>query len=139
MSEHVPAALAALVRERANDRCEYCWLPQATQEATFHLDHIRPRAAAGPTIASNLALACVTCSLRKAARFLGRDPRTGKPTPLFDPRRNVWADHFIWTSRWRLVGRTAIGRATIRALGMNRPSVVAIRQTLAALGRFSVG
>jgi len=66
MSEHIPAALVKLVRERAREVCEYCLLPQKSQEAAFHVDHIRPRAAQGATRAENLALACVTCSLKKA-------------------------------------------------------------------------
>jgi hypothetical protein len=60
MSEYIPAALAALVRERAGDACEYCLLPQSSQETTFHIDHVQPRADDGTTTADNLALACVT-------------------------------------------------------------------------------
>jgi 5-methylcytosine-specific restriction endonuclease McrA len=96
MSEHIAASLARLIRKRARDICEYCHLPQSSQEATFHVDHVLPVSARGPTTADNLALACVTCSLRKTPK----------------------------------------GRATIAALGMNRPAVVVIRRTLAALGRF---
>jgi 5-methylcytosine-specific restriction endonuclease McrA len=61
----IPAALADLVRLRARGRCEYCQLSQLGQEAAFHIDHIIPRAANGPTVETNLALACVSCSLRK--------------------------------------------------------------------------
>jgi hypothetical protein len=35
MSDSVPASLARRVIARANERCEYCKLPQSTQEATF--------------------------------------------------------------------------------------------------------
>jgi 5-methylcytosine-specific restriction endonuclease McrA len=75
MSDRIPASLARLVRKRARDACEYCRLPQSSQEATFHVDHIRPSAADGATTVENLALACVTCSLRKAARTEARDPQ----------------------------------------------------------------
>ena len=44
-SGHVPARLARLVRRRAAEVCEYCQLPQSSQEATFHIDHIIPRIA----------------------------------------------------------------------------------------------
>ena len=47
---------------RAGDRCEYCQLAQEGQEATFHIDHIMPVTAGGPTVLENLALACVSCS-----------------------------------------------------------------------------
>src|SRR5881398_1235375 len=74
MSVHIPAALARAVHRRAGNICEYCGLPQSSQEATFHVDHIEPRADGGPTELSNLALACVTCSIKKAAASPGARP-----------------------------------------------------------------
>lgn len=136
MSEHIPADLAAKMRQRARDTCEYCHLPQWSQEATFHFDHVHPLADGGHTVFSNLAMACVTCSLKKAARTHARDPRTGRLAPLFNPRRENWSDHFRWTPTWRIVGKTLTGRATIRALGMNREAVVKIRRAWAYLGLF---
>ena len=136
MRTWIPAALASLVRLRAGEVCEYCRLPQSSQEATFHVDHIRPLAVGGSTTPFNLALACVTCSLRKAARTQAQDPRTRRLVRLFNPRRDDWQDHFRWSPTWRLLGRSAIGRATIVALGMNRPAVIAIRRVLADMGSF---
>jgi hypothetical protein len=138
MSKHIPAKLAKLVRDRARAACEYCRLPQSLQEAAFHLDHVDPRAAKGPSDEDNLALACVTCSLKKAARTHARDPQTRNLVPLFHPRRDRWTDHFGWSLGCRLIGRTATGRATIVALGMNRAAVVAIRKALVKLRRFSL-
>ncbi len=82
----IPAALRDEVVLRAGHRCEYCGLSQAGQEATFHIDHVIPRAAGGPTEVDNLALACVSCSLRKWARQYAPDPETGADVPLFSPR-----------------------------------------------------
>ena len=65
----VPAQLRRVVSERAAGRCEYCGLAQAGQEAAFHLDHVVPAVAGGTSDAENLALACVSCSLRKGARL----------------------------------------------------------------------
>ena len=138
MSEHVPAVLVKLVRRRADDHCEYCFLPQLSQEAAFHVDHIQPRCDDGPTTAENLALACVTCSLKKAARTQARDPVSKARVPLFHPRIDCWPDHFRWSRGCRLVGRTATGRATIAALGMNRPAVITIRKALVKLGLASL-
>ena len=56
----IPSSLQAEVVLRSGNRCEYCRLSQLGQEATFHIDHVIPRAAAGPTTADNLALACVS-------------------------------------------------------------------------------
>ena len=41
----IPAALRQDVLLRAGNRCEYCGLSQAGQEATFHVDHVEPRVA----------------------------------------------------------------------------------------------
>ena len=136
MSGHIPARLARAARRRAKDICEYCRLPQAWQEAAFHLDHVIPRVDGGPTTLQNLALACVSCSLRKSARIRARDPQTGKFVPLFNPRRDRWPEHFSLNRRYVVQGRTAKGRATAAALGMNRPHLVDLRRQLAAIGEF---
>ncbi len=65
---YIPDRLRQLVIERANNRCEYCGLAQVGQAATFHVDHVIPIAAGGETVEENLALACVSCSLRKGAK-----------------------------------------------------------------------
>lgn len=83
----------AVVR-RAGSRCEYCGLSQVGQEAQFHVDHIQPMAEGGATALENLALACVSCSLRKGARRKAADPLTGKQAALFNPRTQRWSDHF---------------------------------------------
>jgi 5-methylcytosine-specific restriction endonuclease McrA len=134
--DRIPAHLARKVRERARLACEYCRLSQSEQEATFHIDHIHPAVLGGSTRFDNLALACVSCSLSKAARSGVRDPATGKIVSLFHPRRDVWSEHFDWTAHWRVVGLTPTGRATVTALKMNRPAIVAIRRLLANLKRF---
>ena len=77
MSPQIPVRLIRQVRQRAGDVCEYCRLPQASQEATFHVDHVLRRSQHRPTELLNLALACVTCSLRKSARTSAVDPKTG--------------------------------------------------------------
>ena len=136
MSERIAAPLVRLVRTRAGELCEYCRLPQWSQEATFHIDHIHAIAEGGPTSADNLALACVTCSLKKGARARVRDPKTKILVALFHPRLDRWDDHFRFASLWKIVGRTPTGRATVAALGMNRPAVVAIREAWASLGKF---
>ena len=136
MSPYIPVDLVRQVRSRAHEICEYCLLPQQSQEATFHIDHIVPRQAGGLTEASNLALACVTCSLRKAAKSQGRDPLTGLSAQLFDPRRQTWLEHYRLNDEFLFEGLTSTGRATIETLGMNRATIVSIRKELNFLGRF---
>lgn len=136
MSEHIPLHLVNRVRRRARELCEYCQLPQWSQEASFHIDHVLPLADGGRTAYLNLALACVTCSLKKAAKSSALDPLTSRLAPLFNPRRQRWTSHYRWTRSWRIIGLTPTGRATVRALGMNRPAIVRIRQVWASLGHF---
>ncbi len=114
------------VIQRARDRCEYCGISQVGQEASFHIDHAVPVRAGGETTLDNLALACVSCSLRKGARQKAVDPSTGKLTSLFNPRRDPWRLHFRWNDV-RVVGLSPVGRATVGALQINRPVAQAIR------------
>jgi hypothetical protein len=130
----IPRALHDEGLLRAANRCEYCRLSQLGQEATFHIDHVTPRAAGGPTAAENLALACVSCSLRKWAKQTATDPDSGEEVPLFNPRTQAWPENFRWEGE-RVVPLTPTGRATVVALAMNRPLIIAIRQEEAARGR----
>ena len=130
----VAERLRKLIIQRAGNCCEYCGLSQAGQEATFHIDHIIPVASGGATDPNNLALACVSCSLRKSARETAADPLNGENVRLFHPRRDTWADHFHWDGVY-VAGLTAIGRATVEALQMNRRLILAIRIEEARLGR----
>jgi len=73
----IPAALRQIVMQRAHNACEYCGLSQEGQEATFHIDHIIPRAAGGATISENLAL----------------DVHFVNPLPVMQrPAYRVWAE-----------------------------------------------
>lgn len=126
--------LRSAVIARAEDRCEYCGLAQIGQEATFHIDHVVPLSAGGPTTLNNLALACVSCSLRKSARLTVSDPESDDEVRIFSPRQDAWTTHFRWEGTI-LVGTTAIGRATVAALDLNRPLILAIRAEEALRGR----
>jgi hypothetical protein len=137
MSGHyIPATLERRVRERASNRCEYCRLAQVGQEATFHVDHIHPRGAGGETTQENLAVACVSCSLRKGARTHAPDPETREPASLFHPRREIWEEHFDLLEGMVIVGKTATGRATTELLKMNRQLAIAIRHEEMLRGRY---
>jgi hypothetical protein len=130
----IPASLRRQVVQRAQSRCEYCGLSQLGQEAAFHIDHVTPIALGGKTTLINLALACVSCSLRKGARQTARDPQSGKAVSLFNPRRDSWRLHFRWDGV-RVIALSPIGRATIAALQMNRAIAQAIRQEETLRGR----
>ena len=126
--------LRRVVAERARFRCEYCGLAQVGQEAAFHFDHVKPVVAGGETSGDNLALACVSCSLRKGHRQIALDPESGGEAQLFNPRRDQWDKHFRWGGTL-VIGITPTGRATVELLRMNRPLIVAIREEETIRGR----
>jgi hypothetical protein len=125
------AGTRRLVRQRANERCEYCLLPQsATPLAALHVEHIIPRKHRGGDGPENLALACIDCNLKKSSNLAGLDPRTGLLTELFHPRNHRWEDHFQQRNGL-IVGKTSIGRATVAVLDMNHEDQVNLRKLLA--------
>jgi hypothetical protein len=50
---YIPAALRRLARERAQDRCEYCLIPEAGTFAAHWIDHIVAEKHGGKTEAEN--------------------------------------------------------------------------------------
>lgn len=98
------------VRTRAGDRCEYCKMHQNLQGASFHVEHIVPRARGGTSDIENLALACPGCNLHKADRVDAVDPTTGQMARLFHPRRDASSDHFAWNG-YDIQALSKIGRA----------------------------
>jgi hypothetical protein len=109
-----------LVRKRAGGRCEYCHSLERTQATPFTIDHTLPQSLGGGDEADNLALACQRCNLHRYNFVAAVDPETKETVPLFNPRSQVWAEHFIWSmDGLRVVGVTAIGRATCQRLDLN--------------------
>jgi hypothetical protein len=95
----------------------------------FEIEHLIPEALGGQTVEENLWLACRECNARKGIRTTARDPVTGQLVPLFNPRAQPWIAHFRWTPEGdQIRGLTPTGRATIHALGLNRPKRVVARQ-----------
>jgi 5-methylcytosine-specific restriction endonuclease McrA len=117
----------ALVREGAVNCCEYCQLHQDDSPlVVLHIEHIIPKKHGGSDNIDNLALACIDCNLHKGPNLTGIDPETNEVTALFHPRRHRWRDHFEWDGIY-IIGKTAIGRTTIRVLDMNADDQLALR------------
>jgi hypothetical protein len=129
------ADLARFVRDRAENRCEYCRMHQSLQVATFHIEHVVPEVVGGLTEGGNLALACPTCNLKKGKRVIAVDPMTGATVAFFNPRNQAWDDNFEW-SDIAIVGTTAIGRAAISAPDLNHDRRKNIRKAERAFGLF---
>jgi HNH endonuclease len=116
------------VRRRAQALCEYCHTAEQWQYIPFTVDHIVPVAQGGTGGLDNLALAYFHCNRQKADRLEAADPESAELVALFHPRQHSWGEYFIWSADGlRILGLTAIGRATIAALDLNRERVVHIR------------
>lgn len=86
----------------------------------MHIEHIIPIAAGGETVEENLWLACPLCNGHKATKTENIDPETSQLVPLFNPRQEIWTDHFRWSANGiEIIGTTPIGRATVHALNLN--------------------
>jgi hypothetical protein len=123
------------VFERAKGVCEYCKSQAGYATEPFAADHIIPRSKGGQTILENLALACAGCNGRKYTKTFARDPQSGKRVRLYNPCRQKWSRHFEWSDDFTLImGRTRCGRATIEALKLNPPPLIALRRVLYQAG-----
>ncbi len=126
----IDAATKRLIRQRANQRCEYCGLHQDNSPlATLQIEHINPKKHGGTDDYENLALACIDCNLAKSSNIAGRDPVTTQLTLLFHPRQDRWDDHFEWDGI-HVVGLTAVGRTTVYVLNMNSEFQLELRAAL---------
>jgi 5-methylcytosine-specific restriction endonuclease McrA len=130
---HIPAELRRRVRLRANDCCEYCLIPESMTLAAHEIDHVIAEKHGGPTDADNLALACALCNGFKGSDLASIDGETGAIVPLFNPRRDRWAEHFRLEAG-RIEPLTPSGRATVRLLQLNHPDRVEERELLVAAG-----
>jgi hypothetical protein len=131
----IPPELRDRVRQQAGDRCGYCLSRQEYVWGTLEVEHIVPLADGGADAEENLWLACRPCNSHKSSQTEAMDPETGQGVPLFNPRTQVWREHFAWSEDGtRIIGLTAIGRATVVALRLNDTRLVAIRQRWVEVG-----
>ncbi|MCE7929645.1 MAG: HNH endonuclease [Chloroflexi bacterium CFX7] len=131
----IPATVRRRVAEAAHHRCGYCQTSSHVVGPLLEIDHIVPESRGGTSDESNLWLACPLCNGAKADRTEAPDPETGEAVALFDPRREVWSEHFSWSPDGTMVvGRTASGRATVAALKVNIDDMVATRRLWVAAG-----
>lgn len=134
-SERVTSTVKKVVSSRAKNYCEYCRTPDKYCTESFTIDHINPREAGGENTLDNLAWACLGCNSHKHIKTQESDPETGKNVPLFNPRKQVWTEHFNWSDDYTcIIRKTACGRATIKALHLNRAGVINLRDLLIIAG-----
>lgn len=132
---YIPKRLRRLVIKRAGGRCEYCLIHQDDRPETHPIDHVIALKHNGRTVKENLALACVICNGNKGSDLASIDPMSGEIVPLFNPRTQNWDDHFELSGA-QIIGRTAIGRATVSLLRLNDDERLSYRQSLIDAGRY---
>ena len=131
---YIPLNLRSQVIERAKELCEYCLIPQSFSFFTHEMDHIIAQKHGGQTISKNLAFSCSLCNKYKGSDIASIDPQTGSITPLFNPRRDIWDNHFEWQASGYIYPLTPKGRATARLLQFNRFDRIEERKLLILLG-----
>ena len=129
----LPQSVREQVRQRADERCEYCHKPEGFSAHPHHVDHIISQKHNGSDELDNLAWACFQCNVNKGTDIAALDPDTGTLTSLFNPRTQVWADHFSLEGAL-VIGLTPPGRATIQLLQVNHPEQIETRQLLIEAG-----
>lgn len=132
----ITRAMIQAVRERASLCCEYCFAQWKYCPDPLSVEHIIPKASGGSNDESNLALSCQGCNGHKHVAVAAIDPVSEKVASPYHPRRDVWSDHFAWSSGFtEIIGKTPMGRATVERLQLNRESLVNLRTVLRSVGK----
>ncbi len=132
---YIPSAIREQVRLRAGWRCEYCLLAEEHAHFSHEADHIIAEKHGGETTLDNLAWSCFDCNRFKGSDLTSVDPVTGDIVVLFNPRPQVWGQHFQ-VSEAEIAPLTATGRATVRLLKLNLFGRIEVRKTLILAGRY---
>jgi HNH endonuclease len=130
---YIPTSLRRIIFEQADRCCEYCLQPEIFAFCPHEIDHVIAEKHEGLTIAENLALACKLCNTFKGSDIASIDPLTGEITALYNPRTDVWREHFRLEDAMFLP-LTAKARTTVRLLQLNRSDRVAERNLWIPLG-----
>ena len=126
---YIPQPVRREVLQRAKERCEYCLSRSDLLGAELEIEHIIPESLGGTSSFDNLCASCATCNRHKGSRIREMDAETGQNVRLFHPRRQRWNRHFRWSQDGvQIIGKTKCGRATVKALQMNRQRLVRARR-----------
>jgi hypothetical protein len=133
MTSYIPADIRRLVVDRASSRCEYCLIRESDTFCGCQIDHIIAEKHDGQTIESNLAFTCAYCNRFKGSDVGSIAKSNGEFTRFFNPRIDVWAEHFDWAN-YTIVPLTPIGETTCRILQLNEPDRILEREAIGQPG-----
>lgn len=136
MSRYISDSLREEVELRAEGRCEYCRIRIEDTYFGGEIDHIISIKHRGENVSENLALACQPCNRNKGSD-LGSISRTSNTlVRFFNPRTDIWSEHFHVNESAEIEFLTEIGEVTILILGFNEEERVDERKGLIELGRY---
>jgi len=128
---YLSSKIKELIAERAKYRCEYCQSRSDCACESFESEHIIPLSMGGTNTIENLAFSCRGCNSRKSDRTQSKDPLTQNDVPLFNPRTDLWTEHFAWDETYiQVIGLTPVGRCTVENLKINRPALINLRRLM---------
>jgi hypothetical protein len=136
MSRYISEKLKKSVAVRAKHRCEYCRIHAEFSYFPFHIEHIISLKHGGLNEIENLAYACQICNFSKGsdiATFLG--PVTNL-VRFFNPRTDIWTEHFEIDNSGFVAHISKIGEATIKILELNHPESIIERKEMLRFGLF---
>jgi len=84
----------------------------------LQVDHVVAEKHGGETVVDNLALACTFCNRFKGTDLGSMSESTGQLVRFFNPRTDVWADHFT-NVNFQILPKDPIGEVTVRILQFN--------------------
>jgi 5-methylcytosine-specific restriction endonuclease McrA len=95
-SRRISDAIYESVAADAHSECGYCRAPQRALPYRLEIEHLLPVSLGGSSERENLWLSCHKCNKLRSNRIMGIDPLTQEEVKLFNPRQEVWTDHFSW-------------------------------------------
>lgn len=127
--------IRTLVMQRSGHCCEYCKSQDKFSPVYFTIDHILPLIEGGTNDIENLAYACMLCNRLKWNKLVSIDPVSQDNVPIYNPRLDVWEQHFQWSGDYlSIIGVSAIGRALVFALKLNREKLIQYREEMLNVG-----
>jgi hypothetical protein len=134
---YISDKIRSLVANRAAFRCEYCLLHEEDSYLGFEIDHIISKKHGGLNLESNLAYSCLNCNRNKGSDIASLTIQTQKLTPLFNPRKEKWSEHFYLQNGY-ILPKTAVGEVTATILKLNAEDYVTERIALQEIFRYPI-
>jgi hypothetical protein len=132
---NIPNILRDAVIQRATKCCEYCKSQDRYSPTSFTMDHFIPENLNGTSDLENLVYACFLCNRLKSNKLSVFDVISSKWIPLFNPRKDIWHEHFSWNDdTTKIIGISIIGRCTVKALKLNREKLIEYRNCIIPFG-----